>query len=80
MRRLLLLLFLAFIAAPRAGGADDSTADPPPPLPPCATDGDMDGDGVPDDLDSAMTDSCTASASGFEDCDTGAGDGIPDCQ
>jgi len=49
-------------------------------LPACATDGDMDSDGVPDAQDSDETDSCLVSSSGYEDCSTGAGDGIPDCQ
>jgi hypothetical protein len=49
-------------------------------LPLCATDGDKDRDGVPDVLDADETDSCLASSSGYEDCTTGVGDGIPDCQ
>lgn len=49
-------------------------------LPPCASDGDKDGDGVADWVDSDETDSCTASFTGVEDCSTGAGDGLPDCQ
>ena len=49
-------------------------------LPACASNGDMDGDGVPDAYDSDEKDSCLASWTGYEDCSTGAGDGIPDCQ
>jgi hypothetical protein len=48
-------------------------------LPPCATDGDKDGDGVPDEVDVEEQDSCIASTSGYEDCDYGEGDGLPDC-
>ena len=49
-------------------------------LPACALDGDKDGDGIVDEDDSDDADSCLASSSGLEDCMTGAGDGIPDCQ
>lgn len=78
MRYLILSLLTAlslvvFTAAPQTARADD-------PLPACATDGDMDGDGVLDVDDSDETDSCLASSTGLEDCSTGAGDGLPDCQ
>jgi hypothetical protein len=49
-------------------------------LPPCATDGDKDQDGVPDELDVEEQDSCLASSSGYEDCEYGEGDGLPDCR
>jgi len=55
-------------------------ADEPAPLPACATDGDKDGDGIADEVDNDETDSCKASSTGRENCDTGAGDGLPDCQ
>jgi hypothetical protein len=49
-------------------------------LPACSLDGDKDGDGILDADDSDETDSCLESNSGLEDCSTGAGDGVPDCQ
>lgn len=49
-------------------------------LPACQTAGDKDGDGVLDLVDSDEVDSCTASSTGLEDCLTGAGDGLLDCQ
>lgn len=49
-------------------------------LPACATDGDKDGDGVADAVDSDEYDSCQATSGGYENCTTGAGDGLPDCQ
>ena len=68
------LSLVAFTAAPQTAQAED------PPLPACATDGDMDGDGVPDETDSDETDSCLATSTGLEDCFYGTGDGQPDCR
>ncbi len=49
------------------------------PLPACSLVGDKDLDGIPDVVDSDEVDSCIASSTGYEDCTTGAGDGLPDC-
>ena len=60
---------------PGHGMATETAPEPPP----CNTDGDMDADGISDDEDVDETDSCQASSTGVEDCETGAGDGVPDC-
>jgi len=82
MKRILMTIALASIFAiggftlfhPSQSHAENQS------LPTCATDGDMDGDGVLDADDSDETDSCLASSTGDEDCTTGAGDGHPDCE
>jgi hypothetical protein len=66
------LLGALALSFPAIGFADTS-------LPACATNGDKDGDGVLDSADQTDTDSCTLTDTGFEDCSTGAGDGLPDC-
>jgi len=52
-------------------------------LPPCATDGDMDGDGKPDSSDVSRADACDDDPYGLCedncDCATGEGDGLDDC-
>jgi hypothetical protein len=57
-----------------------SRAQEGPSLPTCAVNGDKDGDGVVDWDDSDEADSCLVSSVGLEDCNTGAGDGLPDCE
>lgn len=81
MKRILLIsaIVLSGAAAFVAPRLRHAQADPPA-LPACAADGDKDGDGVADADDSDEADSCRASSTGFEDCSTGAGDGLPDCQ
>lgn len=51
-------------------------------LPECAAGDDYDADGVPNLDDSDETDSCQLDPrdSGLTDCQTGAGDGVPDCR
>ena len=73
MIKILFVLAFAVGTPVFAAHADDQ-------LPACATNGDKDGDGVSDVDDQTETDSCTLTSTGFEDCETGAGDGIPDCQ
>lgn len=68
-----MLAFAGFMLTPLSIMAEE-------PLPACATNGDLDSDGVFDIDDSDETDSCLASSTGLEDCSTGAGDGVPDCQ
>ena len=68
------LLAVVLFCAPQSGLAQSQG------LPACAATGDKDGDGVSDEADSDEADSCTASTSGLEDCATGAGDGLPDCE
>lgn len=74
LKTTLFLAALAFLASPAPSTAEEPT------LPACAANGDMDADGVADADDSDEADSCLASSTGLEDCSTGAGDGIPDCQ
>lgn len=50
-----------------------------PTLPVCANDGDYDQDGVADAVDADETDSATATSTGLENTQTGAGDGVADC-
>jgi hypothetical protein len=70
MKKILLLLAMSFlIGTPSIAQS----------VPVCAVNGDMDSDGVLDDVDSDETDSCLATSSGHEDCTTGAGDGVADC-
>lgn len=49
-------------------------------LPACDLSGDMDQDGVLDEDDSDELDSCEDSSTGLEDCESGQGDGEPDCE
>lgn len=74
MKTLNVLFLLAILGlSTQTALADDQ-------LPVCAANGDKDGDGVPDAQDQTDDDSCTSTHTGFEDCATGAGDGLPDCQ
>lgn len=67
MRHLFIALLASFcLAVPMTVQAED-------PLPPCATDGDKDGDGVPDGQDSDEYDYDPSAQDGD-------GDGLPDCQ
>jgi hypothetical protein len=71
---------IAMLAASCTSANNTGTADQA--LESCGTAGDQDGDLVPDLLDSSQTDSCLLDPNnfGFNDCTTGAGDGIPDCE
>lgn len=80
MRKLLTLTLAALLGFVLTCALAVKVVQAEEPLPYCAADGDLDGDGIADEIDSDETDSCLASGSGFEDCSTGAGDGIPDCQ
>lgn len=73
MTKTLLTLAMLLLSAPVVAHADDD-------LPLCAADGDKDGDGIADSSDQTEDDSCTLTDTGYEDCETGAGDGLPDCR
>ncbi len=45
----------------------------------CVAGNDWDQDGKLNADDVTPDDSCSATSTGLEDCSTGAGDGIPDC-
>lgn len=79
MKKIALSLILGCILTVSAS-VRTSSADNPVDLPVCATNGDKDGDGVSDAVDSSEADSCIATSTGYENCATGAGDGIDDCQ
>lgn len=78
IRTFFLVSMLALIVS--CNSRDSDTGSAAQALESCGTTGDQDGDLVPDNVDSSQNDSCTATATGFEDCTTGAGDGIPDCE
>lgn len=72
-------LTLAAFAASALIGGSYASGDGPQAIPACVTGSDWDQDGRSNDTDVTADDSCTASTTGAEDCSTGAGDGIPDC-
>lgn len=83
MRTFLTISFFLMIAS--CATNDDnaqSTGTTAQALEACGTTGDQDGDGVPDASDSSQTDSCFIDETGLREnsCETGAGDGIPDCE
>lgn len=82
MRTFLLIMISAFIAGCASKDDGEPVGTNAQAIETCGTTGDQDGDLVPDLLDTSQTDSCLSDPYGFglNDCSTGAGDGIPDCE
>ena len=82
MRIFLMISIILMIASCATNDDNKPTGTTAQALETCGTTGDQDSDGVPDASDSSQTDSCLLDPHGFglNDCATGAGDGLPDCE